>query len=375
MKHHNLVPLSPPETVLAAFFPDHPPVGLTPLGQGNINDTWLVELADGSQQVLQRLHPTVFPDPLPVMRNLRLVTDHLASAEPVGSASGVRLIPTTCGQDQHLDASGCWRMLRYIDHSRTLSPPITTVQAGEIGRLLGRFHRLTAPLPPNRLTDPLPGFHVTPRYLARFDEVQAVRPALANDQERWCSEAIEAHRHLAPLLEEARQTLRQQVIHGDPKLTNILFAENNDRALCLIDLDTVMPGLLIHDLGDCLRSCCNRQGEEVRDATTVAFAPDLFQALLAGYWPQAGHLLGMADRALLVSAVHLICFELGLRFLTDHLQGDRYFTVRHPGQNLHRAMVQLALAESVRVQQSDLQARLDRLVRDTTPCNSGSVGL
>lgn len=373
-KQENPTPLRPPGTVLEAFLPGRFPVRLTPLGQGNINDTWLVDLADGDRRVLQRLHPTVFPDPLPVMRNLRLVTDHLATVEQPGAPACPSLIATAAGQDQHLDASGCWRMLTFIDRSRTLASPVTARQARETGRLLGRFHRLTAGLALNLLADPLPGFHVTPRYLARFDAL-APHPPARNVLEQHCFAAVTADRHLAPILEEAREALRQQVIHGDPKLTNVLFAEDEDQALCLIDLDTVKPGLLLHDIGDCLRSCCNHQGEEASDPGAAAFASDLFQALLAGYWPEAGHLLGQADRDLLVTAARLICFELGLRFFTDHLEGDRYFKVRRPGQNLHRAAVQFHLAESVRAQEDDLQNRLDRLIRDQSACISEPVGL
>ena len=367
-------PLRPPGTVLAAFLPGRLPIQLAPLGQGNINDTWLVKLADGDRRVLQRLNPVIFPDPLPVMRNLRLVTDHFAAVEEPGAPACPVLITTADGQDQYLDASGCWRMLTFIDRSRPLTSPVTVTQAHEIGRLLGRFHCLTTGLALDLLADPLPGFHVTPRYLARFDALNPHSTA-RNALEHWCFAAVAAGRHLAPILEEAREALRQQVIHGDPKLTNVLFAENEDRALCLIDLDTVKPGLLLHDLADCLRSCCNRQGEEASDPGAATFDPDLFQALLAGYWPEAGHLMGQADRVLLVTAAGLICFELGLRFFTDHLEGDRYFKVRQPGQNLHRAAVQFRLAESVRAQQDDLQDRLGRLIRDQSACNSEPVGL
>jgi aminoglycoside phosphotransferase (APT) family kinase protein len=347
---------------------------MEPLGQGNINDTWLLVLEDGQHRVLQRLSPEVFPDPLPVMRNLRLLAAHLAAAPGPEVPVSFSLLTTADGKDQHLDKDGCWRMLSYIEGSRTLAHPLSPIQAREIGRLLGQFHRLTAALAPDLLADPLPGFHITPLYLARFDGL-VPRPAARNDLEQACFTAIEAGRELAVMLETARPRLRHQVIHGDPKLTNVLFSEQEDRALSLIDLDTVKPGLLLHDLGDCLRSCCSQQGEEVPDLATVTFDADLFEALLAGYWPQAGHLLGQDDRDLLVTATRLICFELGLRFFTDHLEGDRYFRVSRPGHNLHRATIQFNLARDVLAHEQDLQGRLLRLIRDERPCNSSSGGL
>jgi hypothetical protein len=272
-----------------------------------------------------------------------------------------RLIVNPQGKDHFLDPDGyCWRLLTYIDNSRTLTSLQTLQQAEEIGRLLGQFHLLVAGLDHASLADPLPDFHVTPRYLEHFDAIYD-SARISNDQEAYCQGVIAVQRHTAGLLEEARDHLGMQVIHGDPKAANFLFAADSDRAISLVDLDTVKPGLLLHDLGDCLRSCCNRQGEGYPDPAATVFEPDFFQSLLSGYWQQAGHLLAATDRALLVAAVKLISFELGLRFFTDHLSGDRYFKVSHPGLNLQRATIQFRLNQSIREQESDLEQRLQAL--------------
>lgn len=343
---------------LEYFLPSAPIRNLTPLGQGNINDTWRVDLQDGKKLVLQRLHPSVFPDPAAVMHNMRLVTDHLHRVTQSGLPVFFRLIGNPQGQDHFLDPAGyCWRLLTYIDNTRTLTSLQALPQAEEIGRLLGQFHLLVAGVAPASLADPLPDFHVTPRYLEHFDAL-ADHARASNDQEAYCQRVIAAERPTAGLLEEAREHLSMQVIHGDPKAANFLFAADSDRAISLIDLDTVKPGLLLHDLGDCLRSCCNRQGEVHPDPDATVFDPDFFQSLLSGYWQQAGHLLAATDRALLVTAVRLISFELGLRFFTDHLSGDRYFKVSHPGLNLQRAIIQFKLNQSIREQQDDLEQRL-----------------
>lgn len=335
---------------------------LMPLGQGNINDTWRVALESGEQMVLQRLHPEVFADPAPVMHNMRLVTDHLHRVTPSGPLVFFRLLLNPDGQDHFLDPAGyCWRLLTYIDHSRTLTSLQTLQQGAEIGRLLGQFHLLVAGLDHGVLSDPLPDFHVTPRYLEQYDAI-AQRARSRSDLDTYCQEVIAAERPTAGLLEEARGQLTRQVIHGDPKAANFLFAADSDRAISLVDLDTVKPGLLLHDLGDCLRSCCNRLGEAHPDPTATVFDPDLFQSLLSGYWQSAGHLLAATDRALLVAAVQLISFELGLRFFTDHLSGDHYFKVSQPGRNLQRATIQFRLNQSIREQQADLEQRVRALV-------------
>ncbi len=350
-------------TALDFFLPDSPVHRLKPLGQGNINDTWRVELENGSSVVLQRLHPSVFRDPAAVMHNMRVVTGHLNRNAGPGMPVFFRLLANPQGQDYFLDAAGhCWRLLSYIAHTRTLDSLENRHQAQEIGVLLGRFHLLVAGIDPDTLADPLPDFHITPRYLQHFDAISGTRRC-ENAQETWCYSVIEAQRNTVDLLEQARNDVTRQVIHGDPKTANFLFAADKDRAVSLIDFDTVKPGLLLHDLADCLRSCCNLQGEAHQDPAGTVFDPDYFQALLSGYLRQGGHLLTPTDRALLVQAVGLISFELGLRFFTDHLAGDRYFKVSRAGQNLQRALVQFHLNRSIRTQQLDLEQRLKSLVQ------------
>ena len=343
------------------FLPTVSIQGLEALGRGNINDTWRLELADGKRLVLQRLHPSVFTDPGAVMANMRIVTDHLNRNTELG-ISFFRLVVNPEGLDLYLDPAGnSWRLLTYIENSRTLDSLETPLQAEEIGGLLGRFHLLTAGIDPESLADPLPDFHITPRYLEHFDAIRETTRK-ANEQEIFCFHLIEELRSTAAILEQTKDRLSRRVIHGDPKAANFLFAADADRAVSLIDFDTVKPGLLLHDLGDCLRSCCNPGGEAYADPSTVAFDPELFQALLAGYLRQARHLLTLADKELLLTAVSLISFELGLRFFTDHLAGNRYFKVSRSGQNLHRALVQFHLNRSISAQKDELERRLGVLL-------------
>ena len=349
------------DAALVFFFPECEVRTLSPLGQGNINRTLRIELADGATWVLQRLHPGVFTDAEAVMGNMRLVADCLAANDDA-TMRFFRLGTNPQGQDRFIDGDGCcWRLLSLVEPSRCLERLDNPAQAAGIGRLLGRFHRLTASVPVAQLADPLPGFHITPRYLADYDALIA-RISPSHSGEERCAGLIEQFRPLAPLLEEQRDVLSECIIHGDPKVGNFLFAAEGDAAISLIDLDTVKPGLLLHDLGDCLRSCCNPLGEGHGEVSAIRFVPELFASLMYGYLQQAGDLLNAADRRLLVSAAAVISFELGLRFFSDHLAGNRYFTITWPGQNLHRSLVQLQLCQSILGQQEHLESLLRGLL-------------
>lgn len=340
------------------FFPDQEIIQAKPLAIGHINQTLLVYLSPDTPHILQQLSPSVFPDPAVIMNNIKQVISHLRRGlqnHPELSIQIPALLASPSGATSYVDSAGThWRMLTYIEKSRTLHTIKSREQAQEIGRILGSFHMLLSDLEPAMLKDPLPGFHQTPEYLNRYDDSVRHGSGTKNTHEQYCAERIEDCRRQVDILEQNRPRLSQGIIHGDPKVSNFLFAENKNMAISLIDLDTVMPGLLLHDLGDVLRSCCNSAGEDITDPSTIFFDPKLFIAVLHGYCSQARHLLNDRDRQLLVDAAWLICFELGLRFFSDHLTGNHYFQVTHPDQNLYRALVQFQLADSILQQRTIL---------------------
>ena len=167
------------------------------------------------------------------------------------------------------------------------------------------------------------------------------------------------------VLEQARAQgrLRPRPIHGDPKVNNVLLQRASGQAIALIDLDTVKPGLLHYDLGDCLRSVANPLGEETHDWRAVRFDTELAEALLRGYGSVAGAMLSDDDVELVYDAVRLIAFELGLRFLTDHLAGDVYFRCDAPGHNLRRALVQFQLTASIEAQEAPIRTAATQAMR------------
>jgi Ser/Thr protein kinase RdoA (MazF antagonist) len=333
------------------------PLAVAPLGDGLINHTYRVQSPAGAF-VLQRINGAVFPAPERIMDNLAA----LAAAAANRPELAVRL-PALAHTAEHLpyvrDAEGAlWRLMECIEPSRTLRQLDSAAQAAEAGRVLGRFHRLGALLDPAALAVTLPGFHHTPAYLAELERTaaDAVRTADAADALAF----VDARRALVGVLDKAvaaRQT-QPRLIHGDPKVDNLLFDADGARALCLIDLDTVQPGLVHHDIGDCLRSCCNRAGEAGADS--VRFDLGLCEALLTGYAEATGGLLGPTEIELIVPAIRLIPLELGIRFLTDHLRGDRYFRVRHRGENLTKARRQFALVADIERQAAAIEAVVRR---------------
>lgn len=349
------------------FFSGSAKVELEKLGRGLINDTYRV--TDSRERwVLQRINRNVFHDPRAVMANIRKVTDHVGQPQFECSGSQWRLpqvIPTRAGEDVHQDDEGeYWRAITYIENTRSLESISCQEQADEVGRALGWFHSLVNDLPADDLHDTLPGFHETPRYLASFDSVcECYDPLCDTPEITEAFDFIDTHRRYADVLEAERANgrLSSRVIHGDPKLDNVLFDIDSGLAVSLIDLDTVKPGLLHYDLGDCFRSCCNLAGESA-GARKPVFDLEIFRRILQGYLREAGHILTHDDRELLYESIRLLPFELGLRFLTDHLSGDSYFKVERSGQNLSRALSQFHLATSIEAQ--ELQIR--QILRDLT---------
>ena len=337
------------------FRPDEVLASLAPLGSGRVNDTWLATTVPGRRYVLQRLNPAVFPDPSLVQANLLRVTEHLRACLPADSAFKVfTVIRSPAGLSGWTDRNGtCWRLLSYLDGA-AIEVIETTEQAREIGATLGLFHQLLATLPLPQLADTLPGFHNTPLYLAEYEARLAASPCQPETPD--CRDFIHQRRADIFLFEQARQRgeLSEQAVHGDPKAGNFLFSPDRKQVVSLIDLDTVKPGLLLHDLGDCLRSCCNPLGEEVDTLNEVVFRQDFFTAVLQGYLSRAAALLKPGDIRLLADSARLISLELGLRFYSDYLAGSRYFKCTRPEQNLFRARTQFALVRSLENQYTEL---------------------
>jgi len=352
------------------FKPNGRIVGVQEYGGGNVHDTFLITLdAEEPHFILQRMNTSVFRKPDQVMENMRLVTEHvLHRLESVPLSSGrrfelPRVLPTAEGSDYWLSGDGSfWRAMSFIRGTESSDTIRDESHAGEVGWALGTFHNLISDLPVERLFDTLEGFHETPRYLRRIDDVLSRAPSIHSPETDYCLAFVNRRRAFAGAIEEARSRgeLSPRPIHGDPKVSNVLMDTSTGRAVSLIDLDTVKPGLVHYDIGDCLRSCCNPLGEETARWESVGFDTDLCRIILKGYLSEAKAFFTSCDYEYLFDAVRLIAFELGLRFFTDYLEGNVYFKVRYPEHNLARALVQFKLAESVELQEGAIRA----IIRD-----------
>ncbi len=333
------------------------------LDGGNINTTFLVTLdaeIDGGERhfVLQRINTQVFRRPELVMHNMRISTGHirrrLESNPPDRRWETIEVLNARDGGDHWIDAEGSfWRAVSFIRDSQSFDTIGDFDHAKEVGYALGMFHTLLSDLPSETLADTLEGFHITPLYLRRYNEVLSKYGAAGSPEVKYCMQFGDKRSGWAHILEDARAKGRLclRPIHGDPKVNNIMMDSATGLAVSIVDLDTVKPGLIHYDIGDCLRSCCNRLGEETEAWEAVCFDTDLCRTILQGYLSMAGEFLTRNDHAYLYDSVRLIAFELGLRFFTDYLEGDVYFKVRRPEQNLARAIVQFRLTESIESQE------------------------
>ena len=357
--------------VAGQFVSEGKVIDVREFGNGNINSTFLVTLDTKGENhfVLQRINTQVFCNPELVMSNMRISTEHVRRRLKFEHLSAGRrwevlhVLLAKDGRDHWIDSGGAfWRAVSFIENARSFDTVTDIGQAWEIGYAIGMFHTLLSDLPPGRLADTLEGFHITPRYLQHYDEVLEKFPIGKTPELNYCVQFVSKRSAWAHVLDNARAQgrLSLRTIHGDPKVNNILMDTATGKAVSIVDLDTVKPGLVHYDIGDCLRSGCNPMGEETGEWETVRFDPDLCQAILQGYFSRAREFLTTHDFEYIFDSIRLLAFELGLRFFTDYLEGNVYFRVSHKEHNLARALVQFRLCESIEAQERAIRA----IIRD-----------
>lgn len=343
-----------------------------PYGSGHINDTFAVVLDQAGapvRYILQRVNPRVFTDVPALMENIARVTAHATRRalargdDPDAARRALTLVPARDGQPYHRDGDGgWWRCYLFIEQARTYDIVGSPRQAAAAAKAFGEFQRLLVDLPGRRLHETIPDFHHTRK---RFHAFQA---ALATDaHHRAASARAEIafaleHEPLVDLLLElqARGEMPERVTHNDTKFNNVMLDDATQEAVCVIDLDTVMPGLALYDFGDMVRSATNAAAEDERDLSQVQARLPIFEALVEGYLAAARPFLNQAEVAHLAVSGAVITFEIGLRFLTDFLAGDVYFKTKRPGHNLDRAANQFALVRSLEAQRTVMEAIVRR---------------
>ena len=330
---------------------------VVPYGNGHINDTYAVtcSLAGGSVRfILQRLNPVVFPDRAGLMRNMIAVTGFLRKAvirdggDPEREC--LRLIPLKDGSPYLTDESGdVWRATQFIENTDAYLVAESPEMFASAGEAFGKFMARLGGFDASSLFEVIPRFHDTPdryaRFLASLERNAAGRMDEAKDEIAFVRERGEGCSVITDALERGEVPVR--VTHNDTKLNNVLIDTVTKEAVCVIDLDTVMPGSMLYDFGDAVRVGCSTAKEDERDLSLVDFDLGLFRAFTEGYLAGAGRSVTAAELGLLPDAARLMTFECGMRFLTDFLDGDTYFKTAYPEHNLVRARTQFKLVRTM----------------------------
>jgi Ser/Thr protein kinase RdoA (MazF antagonist) len=340
--------------------------GAAPYGSGHINDSYSVVFrlnGAASRYILQRINYHVFKNPVALMENIERVTAHLG-AQVAGRPDRYRrvltLVPTRAGGALHIDDNGdYWRAYVFIDGATTYDSIKSPGQAFQAAKAFGEFQRMLADLPAPRLHDTIPDFHHTPKRFAALQQAIAADAVGRVSSARPEIDFALARQPLTRVLLDAG--LPERVTHNDTKINNVLLDDATGEGTCVIDLDTVMPGLAGYDFGDMVRTATCPAPEDEQDLSKVHMQFPLFEALARGYLSSAGGFLTPAEKESLAVAGKLITFEIAIRFLTDYLSGDTYFKVHRPGQNLDRCRCQFKLLQSIEQQEDQARELLHSL--------------
>ena len=360
------------EDILTSFELEGSVVSAEPFGSGHINDTFRVttELADGTQRkyTLQRINHAVFRKPQLVMDNIQRTLAHLATKmERYPDMRCLSLVLTKEQRNCVRTFDGkWWRMYEYIDNVESYDNVRDTDVVYEAARGFAQFQNMMADLPLPRLHETIPYFHHTPMRYATLEE--AVHQDIRGRAHEVMAEIefVRDRRHLvAHLLNRyLRGQIPERITHNDTKINNALFDPENKKCVAVVDLDTVMPGLALYDFGDICRTTCNTVDESDPNCDAVQFDLRMFEAAVSGYLDTA-HFLVPAEIQELTFSAWLLPFMVGIRFLTDYLQGDVYFKTHYPRQNIDRCHTQFKMVERIEGLREEMQAIVQRAAKAT----------
>jgi hypothetical protein len=328
-------------------------------GNGHINDTVLLTCVTGQRYVVQRVNARVFPRPGLVMANIEQVCAFLATRSEALAAEGMcalSLVPTRSGASYRVDDHGdYWRCYPFIEDTSVVEQVSAPEQAWQAANGFARFNGHLAAFDASVLHETIADFHHTPKRLQRLQAAVTAdsqgRLRHCTDEVAWATDQQDLAGSL--LAAHAAGAVPLRVTHNDTKINNVLFTADGARARCVIDLDTLMPGLSLYDIGDLIRTASCRAPED-GDPADMVVDSDCISAIVDGWLSGVGASVTAGERALMIRAGAVITYEVGIRFLTDYLDGDRYFSVKHPEHNLQRARAQLALASNIMAREDDL---------------------
>jgi Ser/Thr protein kinase RdoA (MazF antagonist) len=334
---------------------------------GHINKTHVVTTVDENggkyRYILQRINTDIFTCPVALMENVAKVTAYLRKG--IAEAGGdperetMTLVPAFDGKNYWIDEEGgYWRVYRYVPNTVSYDMAETPAMFENAGYAFGRFQYRLKDYPASELAETIPHFHDTESryrdFLRAVEDDRAGRRDEVADEIRFIKEREEACSYITSRLLSGEIPIR--VTHNDTKLNNVLIDRDSGEALCVIDLDTVMPGSALYDFGDGIRFGASSASEDERDLDKVFLRLDMYESYVKGFLGGCHHSLTEAEMDALPMGAYLITLETGMRFLADHLNGDVYFAVRRAGHNLDRARTQLKLV-------ADMETKMDEMRR------------
>ena len=349
---------------------EHFPLGatlkeVTPLTQGHINDTYILTSEDNGRavrHVLQRINHEVFKDPPSMMANIVRITEHirqkLQGTDPAMASRQLSVVRAHTGDGYWTDPQGnYWRIYDFVEGAVTYDTVDSAELAGEAARMFGWFQRMLEDLPGPILHETIPNFHNTRLRFEQFQEVLEKDPCNRAKGVKPEIDFLLEHADICDVLADwvEKGDLPRRIAHNDAKINNVMFDERTHQGVCIIDLDTVMPGLSIYDFGDLVRTAANPAEEDETDLSKVTLDISMFTALARGFAKETSRFLTAIEKDHLAFGGKLITFEQFIRFLTDHLRGDVYYKIHRPGHNLDRSRTQMKLVQSIIEQEAAMK--------------------
>ncbi len=339
---------------------------------GHINETYTATYDQGGTRVRyihQKLNQNVFKNPVGVMKNVMRVTTHIRRKQETrnlrdATRRSLIVIPTRDGRSFYQNGDReVWRTFVFIEGVETYEAVQSPQQAYQAGRAFGEFQQLLVDLPGERLIETIPDFHHTrKRFTALQQAIAQDRYNRAKDARQEIDFALKHEPMVDVILNAmAKGKIPERITHNDTKFNNVMLDVLTGEAMCIVDLDTVMPGCALYDFGDMVRTTTSPTLEDEPDLSKVRMQLPMFKKLTEGYLSAAGQFLTKAEKAHIAFAGKLITFEIGIRFLTDYLSGDSYFRIHRPAHNLDRCRTQLKLVESIERQEEAMQKFVEKL--------------
>jgi hypothetical protein len=331
-------------------------ISAEPYGTGHINDTFAVRFNQGGiveRYIFQRINTKIFKEPEKLMENIRRVLVHMdgsSNGNGDGSRKKLTLIETRDSNFFHVDSDkNYWRSYIFIEKAKTYDVLQNSRQAYEGAKAFGKFQSKLANLPPPRLHETIPNFHNTPKrfeaFITALEKDSFNRAKFAKKEIDFVLSKKDLTGSLISLLEKGK--IPERITHNDTKINNVMMDDDNGEGICVIDLDTVMPGISLYDFGDLVRTSTSPAAEDEKDLSKVKMRLDMFESLVHGYLEGAGGFLNKEEINNLPLSGMLITLEIGIRFLTDYLSGDVYFKIKREEHNLDRSRTQFKLVESI----------------------------